>query len=575
MRKNVFQSIIFAFTLLLVTACGSSSKVKPSDSNQVLYNQVGYQTNSQKLALVADGITEVVIVDADGNEVFRTVPGPAVLWDKSGDAVSVIDFSSISIPGKYNLIIPATNESFEINIANQPFNEVSKAVLKAFYYNRTGMPIDSLFGGIWARPSGHPDTAVIVHASAASAARPEGTIISSPLGWFDAGDYNKYVVNSGITTYTLLRTLNDFSDYCKTQEINIPESGGPIPDILAETLYNLRWVLTMQDPNDGGVYHKLTNKSFDPFVMPHEAVEPRYVVQKGTAAALNYAALAASGYRTIKAWEEQLPGLADSCLQKAEYAWDWAVKNPNLEYKQPEDVSTGGYGDDNFNDEWFWAASELFLATGKSQYLDVILAKYNKPLVPTWNQTYALGFMSLLDNFDLLPEVIIKTNIREDYLTLVDELTERSKTAPYAVSLADFAWGSNSDVANHGMLKLFAFKITGNSDYMVSALSDLDYILGRNATGYCFVSGFGRKRVMHIHHRPAAADGIEDPIPGFLSGGPNLAVLTDCDSTVHRSPYPAKSFVDMECSYSTNEIAINWNAPLVYLTSGLDALTSR
>ena len=575
MRKNVFQSTIFALTLLLVYACGSSSKIKPSDSNKVLYNQVGYQTNSQKLALVADSITEVVIIDADGTEVFKTIPGPVVYWDKSGDAVSIIDFSSIKIPGKYTLILPGLNEGFEITIADQPFTELSKAALKSFYYNRTSMPIDSQFGGIWARPSGHPDTMIFVHASAASKERPEGTIISSPLGWYDAGDYNKYVVNSGITTYTLLRALSDFTAYFEAQNLNIPESGGSIPDILAETLFNLRWVLTMQDPNDGGVYHKLTNKNFDAFIMPHEATEARYVVQKGTAATLNYAALAASGYRTIKAWENQLPGLADSCLQKAEYAWNWAIKNPNVEYNQPSDITTGGYGDKNFDDEWFWAASELFLATGKSQYLDVILAKYQKPVVPTWNQTYALGFLSLLDNFELLPEVIIKTNIREDYLTLVDELTERSKTAPYAVSITEFAWGSNSDVANHGMLKLFAYKLTGNEDYVVSALSDLDYILGRNATGYCFVSGFGRKRVMNIHHRPAAADGIIDPVPGFISGGPNLAVLTDCDSTVVRSPFPAKSFVDLECSYSTNEIAINWNAPLVYLVSGLDDITSK
>lgn len=574
MSRRIKHLSLFVTIILLVYACASSGKIKNGDSNLVLYNQVGYQTNSQKLALVADGVPEVVIIDADGTEVFRTVPKPSVFWEQSGDAVSVIDFSIINIPGKYTLILPGKN-SFEITISDQPFNEVSKAALKSFYFNRTAMSIEPEFGGLWARKAGHPDTLILVHASAASNARPEGTIISSPLGWYDAGDYNKYVVNSGITTYTLLRAFTDFTEYFQSQNINIPESGGSIPDILAETLYNLRWVLTMQDPNDGGVYHKLTTKQFEGFVMPHEAVNQRYVVQKGTAATLNYAALAANGYRTFKEWEKELPGLAATCLQKAEYAWEWAVKNPDVEYKQPKDIGTGGYGDNNFDDEWFWAASELYLATGKPQYLDVILAKYTKPSVPTWNQTYALGFMSLLDNFDILPQLIINTNIREDFLTLADELTEKSNTSPYAVSIDHFAWGSNSDVANHGMLKLFAHKMTGNEAYLVSALSDLDYILGRNATGFCFVTGFGHKKVMNIHHRPSGADGIEDPVPGFLSGGPNLAVLTDCGPDVQRSPYPAKSFVDLECSYSTNEIAINWNAPLVYLASGIDALTTR
>ena len=76
---------------------------------------------------------------------------------------------------------------------------------------------------------------------------------------------------------------------------------------------------------------------------------------------------------------------------------------------------------------------------------------------------------------------------------------------------------------------------------------------------------------MNIHHRPSAADGIVDPVPGFLSGGPNIIVLNDCDSAVVRDTFPAKSFADVTCSYSTNEIAINWNAPLAYLMNGLAA----
>lgn len=570
MKKKVIYFFRIVFTFFLISACGNSEKAKKDETKLVLYNQVGYHINSPKLVLIADGVSDVVILDSLGKEAFRTTPKPAVYWDKSGDAVSIVDFSSIVLPGKYTLVLPG-DETIEINIFDQPFHELSKAVLKAFYFNRTAMPIDAEYGGIWARPAGHPDTIVLVHSSAASEDRPEGTVISSPQGWYDAGDYNKYVVNSGITTYTLLRAFTDFQDYFKALEVNIPESKDSVPDILNEILYNFRWVLTMQDPNDGGVYHKLTTKKFEDFVMPHQAVNQRYVVQKGTAATLNYAALAANGSRTFKACENQLPGLADSCLQKAEYAWSWAVKNPNIEYKQPNDISTGGYGDSSFDDEWFWAASELYLATGKQEYLNVIIEKYSKPLVPTWNQTYALGFMSLLNSYDILPEVILNTNIREDFLTLVDELTETSKTSPYAVTINNFEWGSNSDVANYGMLKLFAHKISGNKDFLDSAISDLDYILGRNATGYCFVTGFGNKKVMNIHHRPSGADGIEDPVPGFLSGGPNLVVPTDCGSIVQRNPYPAKSFVDLQCSYSTNEIAINWNAPLVYLVAGIDA----
>ena len=573
MIKRVFNLLPALLAIILAGSC--ANRIGKETSEPIRYNQVGYQTNSQKLALVADGVTEVVMTDVQGSEVFRTTPPPAVYWEASGDAVSVVDFSSVNKPGHYTLSLSGINQSFEINIADQPYNEVARAALKAFYFNRSAMPIEEAFGGQWARPAGHPDSLVMVHASAASEARPEGTILSSPLGWYDAGDYNKYVVNSGITTYTLLRAFTDFQDYFKTLDVNIPESGDALPDLLNEILYNYQWVLTMQDPNNGGVYHKLTTKQFEGFVMPHEAINQRYVVQKSTTAALNFAALAAKGYRTFKELDQQLPGLAEASLKQAEYAWQWAVNHPNVEYIQPQDIGTGAYDDQTFDDEWFWAASELWLATGKPGYLDTVLEKYAKPQVPTWNQTYALGVMSLLNNLDILPEALLNTNLKNDFLTLAEELTEVSKTSPYAVSISKFAWGSNSDVANQGMLKLFAYKISGNEEFLTSALSDLDYILGRNATGYCFVTGFGTKKVMNIHHRPSGADGIEEPVPGFLAGGPNLSVLPDCDPLVKRSPFPAKSYVDLECSYSTNEIAINWNAPLVYLASGIDALTTR
>ena len=101
-----------------------------------------------------------------------------------------------------------------------------------------------------------------------------------------------------------------------------------------------------------------------------------------------------------------------------------------------------------------------------------------------------------------------------------------------------------------------------------SAANDLHYIFGRNAVGYSFVTGVGSRPPMNIHHRPSSADGIVEPVPGFLAGGPNTVVPDDCGIST-RSQYPAAAYGDQECSYSTNEIAINWNAPLVFALMGL------
>ena len=153
-----------------------------------------------------------------------------------------------------------------------------------------------------------------------------------------------------------------------------------------------------------------------------------------------------------------------------------------------------------------------------------------------------------------------------------DELKKKSEVSPYRISLDYFAWGSNSDVANQAMLKLIAMKLTGDAGYLPSVQGDVDYILGRNATGYCFVTGFGHLSPMNIHHRPSGADGVAEPVPGFLVGGPNISVLNDCFPKVKRSEFPAASYTDSECSYSTNEICINWNAPLVFVLGAMDAM---
>ncbi|MCK7538303.1 MAG: glycoside hydrolase family 9 protein [Marinilabiliales bacterium] len=122
-------------------------------------------------------------------------------------------------------------------------------------------------------------------------------------------------------------------------------------------------------------------------------------------------------------------------------------------------------------------------------------------------------------------------------------------------------------------IKLIAMKLTGDNKYLPSVQADVNWLLGTNPTGYCFVTGFGTLSPMNIHHRPSGADGVPEPVPGFLVGGPNTVVMNDCPAPGTRvPPFPPKSYSDVECSYSTNEIAINWNAPLVFLLGAMDSM---
>ncbi len=439
-----------------------------------------------------------------------------------------------------------------------------------------------MYAGKWNREKGHPDNNVIVHASAASSSRPEGTIIACPGGWYDAGDYNKYIVNSGISMATLLMAYEDFPKYFNNLSIGIPESNNNLPDLLEEILYNLRWMLTMQDPADGGVYHKCTNAAFDKMIMPAEATLPRYVVQKSTAAALNFAAVMAHSHRVFKAFKNELPGLSDSCLNAAEKAWMWAKKNPSVIYDQQlinknyePDIFTGEYGDTQLDDEWFWCASEMYLLnhdeTIRSTLKNKMPAHFS---VPSWNNTYALGIFSLIGDGNLDAELseTIKKIITDFADTMVASSGANAFKTIMGSSVSDFNWGSNSNALNQGMILLKAFNFTANKKYLDGALSNMDYILGRNATGYSFVTGIGTKTPLHPHHRISIADEIDEPVPGLLVGGPNPGMQDKCQ---YDFVEPETAYSDTDCSYASNEVAINWNAPLVYVAGALDAIMNK
>lgn len=576
--KTSVQRLIGLFPFIFLAAVAGLQQnifgqtVKPENKSVVYINQVGYQPVSSKIALVKGGPGKFNVIDAkSGAVVLAGNLSAPKYWPFSGDSLCSADFSALTKPGLYKLCTGQDNCSYPFEIKGNVYHELAKATIKAFYYNRASYPITAEYGGKWARPAGHPDTKVLVHASAASKARPEGTIISSPGGWYDAGDYNKYIVNSGITTYTLLLFYQLYPDYCQSLRNNIPESSNNIPDVVDEILYNLKWMLTMQDPSDGGVYHKLTNKSFDPFEMPDKAVAPRYVVEKSTAATLDFAAVMAMASRVFSNSKiASLKALSKTCLLAATKAMKWANANPAKYYIQPPDINTGAYDDKVLADEFFWAKSEMGLTTGNKSWLNEKDFLNRKAEAPSWGSVGTLGIMSLaLSNDHKFND--FKMIAQKQLISQASILADKANASACKVSLDIFKWGSNSDVANQAIVEWMAYKFTADKKYLTAFQENVDYLLGKNPTGYCFVTGFGTQSPMNIHHRISAADGVNDPVPGFLVGGPNTVVMNDCGDKVQRSAFPAKSYVDETCSYSTNEIAINWNAPLFFVIGALDA----
>lgn len=563
-----------------------SGKEKVSDL-QIHFNQIGFYPSEEKIAvLIADAAAgkEFHVKEASsGKIVFSGRASPSRATSFSDKHTYILSFSPVTKPGEYLIEIPPFKPSHPFSVRQRAWRELSVAALKGFYFQRTAIPIEEKYAGKWNRPAGHPDDKVMVHPSAVSPGRAAGTYISSPKGWYDAGDYNKYIVNSGFTVGILLALYEDYPDQVENLSVSIPESGNGVPDLLNEVYWNLAWMLTMQDAADGGVYHKLTTPSFEGFIKPADCKKQRYVVAKSVTATLDFAAVMAQAARVYAKYESVYPGLSDTMTQAARRAFSWATQHPEAFYNQKEmnerfepAVTTGEYGDRKADDEFFWASAELYITT-RDAFYELFLQQYRPHAyrLPTWGNVSALGGLALIRHAAELEEngKALAWEMQAALLSYADSTLATYKKAPfyapYGRVATDFFWGCNSDAAsNQGLTFLQAWKQTHDKKYLNAALHTMDYILGRNATGYCYVTGFGTKSPHHPHHRLSGSDDIEEPIPGLLVGGPNPGRQDGC---AYPSALPDEAYTDVEAAYACNEIAINWQALFTYFVTGLDA----
>ncbi|SFT53634.1 non-processive endocellulase [Algoriphagus locisalis] len=580
------KSVLIISLLLFQWACKAPmvDENLPVDES-IRLNQLGFYPDQKKLAVILnhEDVEDFLIWDLDSKDIaFEGKLSTTFNKTFSGTNARVADFSGFNEPGRYVFILNRVGKSYPFEIQSTINQDLGIASIKAFYFQRASTELNESHAGIWARKMGHPDDQAMIHPSAVSDSRKAGDVFPSPKGWYDAGDYNKYIVNSGITVGTLLSLFEDYSTYFQKLELDIPESGNQVPDLLDEIRWNLDWMLTMQDPADGGVYHKLTTAQFEGMVEPHLAVSQRYFVAKSTTATLDFAAVMAQAARVYKAY---FPEESVIYLKAAEKAWNWAKKNPEMLYKQNEmnegfdpDVVTGAYGDFSATDEWVWAASELFVTTHNMTYWDELANADQSFKLPSWNQVSWLGFYSLLrhqDKISVLPQewmAMLKINLLSAAREHSEDTEATAFHSPIETDAKNFIWGSNAVAANQGILFLYAYKQSNEPIFLERALDNLDYILGKNATGYSYVTGFGSKTPMRPHHRLATSRPDIAPLPGFIVGGPNPRQQDGCD---YSSSFPDESYTDESCSYASNEIAINWNAPFAYLANALEAINSQ
>jgi endoglucanase len=330
-------------------------------------------------------------------------------------------------------------------------------------------------------------------------------------------------------------------------------------------------------PYQGMAFHKLQDAAWTGLPLaPAADPQPRELHRPSTAATLNLAAAAAQGSRLFYNLDRSF---AARLSKAAKTAYAAAKRVPDLYAPGADGASGGGgYDDSNVADEFYWAATELYLTTGDKNYADDVVSS---PLhtADVFDSGGAFGWQSVagLARIDLatVPSRIPgRSAIRQSVLAGADKVLAVQKTQPYAQPYApadgSWVWGSNSNLLNNLVLVGSAYDINGASKYRTAVLKGFDYILGRNALNLSYVTGYGTAFSENQHSRMYSNQldpALPHPPAGSVAGGPNSGLQDPVATAKLKGCAPQFCYIDDINSYATNEVAINWNSTLSWVSS--------
>lgn len=547
----------------------------------IFLNQTGYLPDAEKLAVLTHAADAFTLHDSKtGAPVYTGTPR---LFHEgrpdaaSGDIVYHADFTDFQTEGEYVLRAgSAVSEPFAIR--RNVYRSLKIDLIRSYYFQRCGCALEPQYAGKYAHACCHRTPARLWD-------NPDVSLELSG-GWHDAGDYGRYVTAAATALAHMLYAYELFPDRF-ADCLNIPESGDGTPDLLSECRYELAWLLKMQRP-DGGVFHKVSTWRHAPFVMPEDDDAPLFAYAVATPATAAFTAVTALAARVYSAYDA---AFSARLKQAALLSWDFLAQHPeHIEFHNPEGSGTGEYGDSSDRDERFWAAAELFSLTGEVSYLEYFFRLYEEDFPKTalgYASTGGFGALSYYLNpaFGAADRLhtqyaayadamtFLRERIRADFIAEADRCLSlvHENAYPVAMSVKDYRWGSNMTLMNNGILLILGYLFTGNNDYREGALAQLHYLLGRNALGYSYVTGYGAVSCRYPHMRTVYADGIDEPIPGFVSGGPNAHPSDEPGRRyIPAGTPPMKCYLDDYGCYSLNEVTIYWNSPAVFVAAFFD-----
>jgi endoglucanase len=546
------------------------------DGKDVKVNQVGYLPDARKLAIV-EGEGEAVgfrVIDTENRAiVFEGRSTESKLDTNAGERVRELDFSPVQAEGEYVIEADGAGISYPFRIGKNVYEASFVDAIRSYTLGRSGIAIDDPVTGL-KHAAGHTQDAVakldIDHPDAK-----RGTAVDVSGGWYDAGDYGKYTTPGAISAAQLLLSYELNPEAYTDGQLQFPAglsegAGASMPDVLEEVKYELDWLLKMQRP-DGAVYHKVSGLGWPGMIRPEDDTQDRYVFGMSTYGTGMYAGTLAMAARVYEPFDD---AYAAKLLESAKTAQQYLERNPEVAFltSERQDGGSGAYGRTGDQEERFWAAAELLKTTGDpryDEYLQEELPYYfekNTGIIG-WGSGLPLGQFAYATSEQGDPKR--KEGIRSLLVREADKMLRQidSDGYRYALTSQEYTWASAKNGMAKAQILLLADELAANEAYKQAALEQVHYTLGRNALGTTYLTGSGDVMPMNPHSRMHIGTGTY--IPGLLVGGPNkFGGDPELDQMLKvQAPAPAKAYLDISGSWASNEYAIDYNAPFVFVLS--------
>lgn len=586
-------------------------------------NQVGYTCNGNKNAKVScfkkfgslSGKRFEIVNQETEEVVFSDVLSDATTDTKiSGEDIYEINFNSVTQQGTYYIRIPDANLnisaltprdkennlktdtliSVTFKIGDDIYNEMLSDMSKYYYYQRQGLDLQEKYAQQFARENLHPNDISVKRWSDRN--NPSAETFDVSQGWYDAGDYGKYVSPAATSVENLLLAYELFPQEFEKINPNIPETDktsdlySNAPAILSEIKWELDMLLKLEHSNKDGSFYVAANYKDGTMYIEDTLYSTsdynssaKETDLRSHLATVDMSAMLAHAYIVYKDIPEY-SDFAEQCLETSIRAWNWANNPVNEKHMS---IGAGNrtytFTQEDLDRSMYWAAGTLFRASkfankDCSEYENYLISNCENENVNTCFTGNSLGYSHKGRSFLGFFHYLYQNDNPSNQIKAVFSKFEpwRNRILNYDSFGTDYPewgywWGSNMVLAQSSMtLFLGSVVLEGIDNIPIEVLnsnqSAFNYLLGVNPISFSYVSGYGENSVKNIYSAIYSKDAKLTPYQcpkGYVTEGANSS------NNRHLSKYNGKCYMDSDAEWTTNENTIYGNAAMIFLTSAI------